>query len=176
MAEIRFHIRSRCKDPFGGDIRLAIENVIKDLKSEMRRADFIKIRKSQRYTQSRFVCVLANSVDFGAQVPARLFNGSKKVEAFFHQCIVCKVAVIGSGVYNDQKFIRLSQINEKAKFKIKKPFLLVEPGPSALRLSFDIFITSIPYGRSRARQPARERRGESRAQGQPGRGEYQYGF
>jgi hypothetical protein len=47
-------------------------------------------------------------------------------------------------MYNVQKFIYLTQIYEKAKLKINKPFSLVELRQPALRMPFDVFIASAP--------------------------------
>jgi hypothetical protein len=47
-------------------------------------------------------------------------------------------------MYNVQKFKYLTQIYEKAKFKINKLFSLVELRQTALRRPFDVSVASIP--------------------------------
>lgn len=82
--EVIFHIHTRGKNPFRNYLTVAIKNMIKDLKTKMRSADFIEVRKSKRNTKVDLAMVFFNRVYFRPQIPAGVLYERQDVLNDFH--------------------------------------------------------------------------------------------
>jgi len=66
-SEVAFHGRPPgAKNPFRSNLAVTVKNMIKDLNTKMRSADFIEVRKSKRNAQIDLAMIFFNRVYFRA--------------------------------------------------------------------------------------------------------------
>jgi hypothetical protein len=79
VPEVLLHVRPGGKDPFAGDVRAFVEDMVEDLESDMGHAHFVNVREGEGEFEANPGEILDDGVEFPAGVPGGLGDFQKVV-------------------------------------------------------------------------------------------------